>query len=1343
MRLSKVIAVLILFLVGGAILSAKTNATTNAFSPAAARAAVRHKVIAPPGLLNENLTGITLLFPYGSYSLYALSPAALESLPDAVRSRIVVMDEMDRLLLDAYPFDTQRDAVQVPLPFRYPEQTGAPGGPMLQLIQFVGPIREEWLAQVEATGARLVHYVANNGYLVWADAPARTELSRLAGQGRVLQFSAPYQPYFKVGPSLFQRLSGQAGEGTAVPVVIQMLRHANSRQTEALIEQLLLQTESKWEPVLAFQNIVGRVRVADIAAIAARPDVVWVGERMQPELLDEVQGQILAANFNVGKTGPSGPGYLAWLSSYGFSTNPADYPIVDITDDGIGVGSVNSGDPTLHLNGDSNNATRLAYVADCTAAPDGGGTGGHGHLNVSIAGGYDMRSGSPYQDSNGFQRGMGINPFGRFAGTRIFSPSFDLSQCGGNETGLIKASYNNGARISNNSWGCSDCIDTYDASSQAYDVGVRDADLVAPGNQEFIILFSAGNSGPNPATIGTPGNAKNVITVGASESDRPTWTDGCGISPSGADNVMDVIRFSSRGPAPGGRVKPDVIAPGTHIQGTVSPNTGYSGSSICDPFMPLTQTVFAASSGTSHSTPAVAGVASLTYYWLENHHGMPAPSPALMKAYLIAHPTYLTGAWANDTLPSNSQGYGMPDMTAGLDDAARLFVDQSVILGNSGDKWILSGAVTDPSRPVRVVLAYTDKAGLPGTSPQVNDLNLTVDIDGQTYLGNQFSGQWSVAGGTADAANNVEAVFLPAGTTGSFQITVTGFNIADDGVPNFGDGTDQDFALVCTNCSHSSDFTLQVTPISQNVCAPADAVFDVFVGQIVGYSDPVTLSAVGEPAGTAVSIAPNPAIPPSTAVLTVTNTGSAAPGSYNISVVGVAPTSTHTTTVALNLSTANPAAPALLSPVDGAMNQPTALTLAWAAATQALTYTVEIATDSSFTNIVEAAAGLTGLSYSPANLATNTQYFWRVRPGNACGSGPSSEVYTFITARAADECPIGSVANTWLNEDFESGGGNWTQSAGQGTDLWSISAARAHSGGSSFLAQDVTTISDQYLVSPSVTLPAGQSPLTLQFWNYQALESSQVGCFDGGILEISTDGGIIWTQLDAELLTDPYDGMVSAQYGNPIGGRQAWCGDPQGWLHSVADLDAFAGSTVQFRFRLGTDQSVGREGWYVDDVAVQSCQVTHAANLGPDSVADVAPGGVVTHTFSLANLGLTDSYTLTLAGAAWPTQLATTSPLTVSGGMTVTVQVRVTAPLTLGQSDSFTLTVTSRSLPAAVQVRATGVTNTRAFIYLPAVWQQAGGGNGMGATFGSGGSAAVVRRESPFFAERPKLRVQP
>lgn len=59
----------------------------------------------------------------------------------------------------------------------------------------------------------------------------------------------------------------------------------------------------------------------------------------------------------------------------------------------------------------------------------------------------------------------------------------------------------------------------------------------------------------------------------------------------------------------------------------------------------------------------------------------------------------------------------------------------------------------------------------------------------------------SVTGGVADGKNNAESVFLPAGQSGAFTVTVKAANIVGDGVPGNADTTDQDFALVIFNSS--------------------------------------------------------------------------------------------------------------------------------------------------------------------------------------------------------------------------------------------------------------------------------------------------------------------------------------------------------------------------------------------------------------------------------------------------------------------------------------------------------------------------------------------------------------
>jgi len=558
-----------------------------------------HKVIAPAGVLDISIEGVTLWHDYGSFALYRVTERALQGLPVDVRSRVSVVENTDRLLFANTEIDTQATltkpaaeaeaADMVVLRFSGPveeqwllavEETGAKPlqslgpdsylvwadaesraqldslveegkfllssaphtldvqpptresaaaavqtaepGAALQLVQFVGPIKDEWLEAISATSATPIQYIATYGYLLWADADSRAKLDAMVVDGEFLQFSAPYPTEVKVGPAL----AAHTDPAEVVPVVIQMYRHDARPPSESAIQDLMVEQFSDWTPILAFQNVNAAVRVGDVGQIASLPDVFWIEERLERHLLDEVQGQILAGNFNADQSGPGSPGYLAWLNSYGFSTNPDTYPIMDVTDDGIGNGTVNSGDPTLHQLGDILNVTRLAYVANCTNSASGEGVDGHGHINVSIAGGYDTRSGFPFQDPLGYQRGLGINPYSRLARTRIFDPGFDQSGCGGSDTGVIKSIQDNGALINTNSWGCSGCAGSYDDSSQAYDVGVRDADLTEPGNQEMIILFSAGNSGPSSGTVGTPGNGKNIITVGASENQRPSDEDG-------------------------------------------------------------------------------------------------------------------------------------------------------------------------------------------------------------------------------------------------------------------------------------------------------------------------------------------------------------------------------------------------------------------------------------------------------------------------------------------------------------------------------------------------------------------------------------------------------------------------------------------------------------------------------------------------------------------------------------------------------------------------------------------------------------------------------------------------
>ena len=534
---------------------------------------------------------------------------------------------------------------------------------------------------------------------------------------------------------------------------------------------------------------------------------------------------------------PTIPGYLQWLTRHGFTQEQFDTSgfIVDVTDSGLDNGTRQPGHFGLFRGGDRAGSSRVRYNR-LLGSPNLGSTlngcDGHGTLNAHIIGGYSSGEGFPFTDASGFHYGLGIAPFVQLGSSVIFDPDTYTFP---NFTELISRAYQDGARISANSWGAA-VAGAYNIDAQIYDSLVRDAQpdqatLGAAGNQEMVIVFAAGNSGPSSGSIGAPGTAKNVITVGAGENVHPfpsleggnslNGSDGCGSDDASADNANDMAVFSSRGPCADGRSKPDIIAPGTHVTGGVAQNGGtnlygraldcFAASGVCAlagggvpgraaNFFPDGQQFYSTSSGTSHSTPAVAGGAALLRQYLINQ-GLTPPSPALTKAWLINASRYMTGSGAGDTLPSPAQGFGEMDLGTGFNGAPRIVRDQMAedLFTTSGTSRRFTARVADSNAPVRITLAWTDAPGATFGNAYNNDLDLVVTVGGKVFRGNVFSGRYSTSGGRADSRNNVESVFLPPGITGDFTVTIVAANINSDGVPNNATQMDQDFALVVAN----------------------------------------------------------------------------------------------------------------------------------------------------------------------------------------------------------------------------------------------------------------------------------------------------------------------------------------------------------------------------------------------------------------------------------------------------------------------------------------------------------------------------------------------------------------
>ena len=781
--------------------------------------------------------GGKLVADYGTFKIIQADAASVAGETNRVESA----EESNFIELHAARVDTRTTAAKA-----LRQVHGSFRGQHLHLIQFAAPVKPEWRQALEQTGVKIVSYIPQNAYLIYGDAAALTLAQAWAGTNAVVQWEGVYQNDWKINPAA--RATNATGQvrwpGTSSFAIQLVDDPAANTHTLAQVDALKLAPVERESRGLGYRNLFVQLPPERLAELATNADVVSIQPYFPRKKFCERQAQIMAGNLtgNV----PSGPGYLAWLATKGFTQAQFDASgfVVDVTDSGVDNGTTTPNHFGLHTGGGS--ASRVAYARLEGTANTGStlqGCDGHGNLNAHIIGGYDDLTGSPFADATGYHYGLGICPFVKVGSSVIFdstdftSPSYD---------NMLSRAYRDGARVSNNSWGA-DTAGAYDADAQNYDALVRDAQpggsaVATAGNQEMVIVFAAGNAGSTAQTVGSPGTGKNIICVGAGENVQAFGAaDGSGVADSGANSANDVISFSSRGPCDDGRFKPDLCAPGTHVSGGVAQaanptatgtaiacfdGSGVSGGTGGSFYFPAGQQFYTASSGTSHSTPGISGACALLRQYFINRALTP-PSPAMTKAYLVNSTRYMTGTGAAGTLPSNSQGLGSVNLGTAFDGVARVLCDQTELFTASGQSRQFTGSVGDAGKPFRVTLAWTDAPGSTTGNAYNNNLDLTVTVDGTVYKGNVFSGASSVTGGTNDTKNNLECVFLPAGVATNFTVTVTAANINSDGVPGNASALDQDFALVIYNAATNTAPLLSRQPASLTNAVGGSAAFTV------------------------------------------------------------------------------------------------------------------------------------------------------------------------------------------------------------------------------------------------------------------------------------------------------------------------------------------------------------------------------------------------------------------------------------------------------------------------------------------------------------------------------------
>lgn len=688
---------------------------------------------------------------YGSFVLVADTPEARRLLDEDQSS----FEAIDYTL--ALPYLPAADPLQVELP----GTRAAAGHDALAVLQFHGPMRSEWLSALDAAGVEVLLYIHPYTYLV---AIPDDGLPTTAASLPALRWHGAWPLQARMPARATTAAAGRDWQVVHRPGAISAQRGP---------------TKLEWrEGPVPYADGLQLSRVAldvdTLTELARWSGVVSVQPVGKGQLRGEVSNQQMANQLAANQLPLLD--YGAWLRSRG------------VRGSGVRIASVDNGL-------DQNHADLATRVQSCTGSTCGGfAAAAHGtHTAGILAADGSSQSGVNVPGAGLFLRGLGVAPGAQLI-EQVYDPHF---QAAGGMLTLMQQSVRNGAVISNNSWGAADTPMGYDAYTRLVDIGVRDADADTAGDQPLIYVLAIENGNGGTSTQGSPDEAKNALTVGATRAQ----TSAAGVDTAGWQHLSQT---SAHGPALDGRRIPHLVAAGCSVDSTILAGTH---GMLC---------------GTSQAAPHVAGAAAL---FVEAHRKRwgTTPSPAMTKAaMLLATRDLFARQDANQqTLghrPDAKQGWGQLRMDLLLDAfASASFIEQGPVLTASGQQHTHLFEAVRADQPVHLMLVWTDAPGhgLCGgpncTTPAWNnDLNLRVVHNANTYLGNVFDAQGRAAtGGSADGRNNAEGVLFEAGRIaagGSFTATVEAANIAADALPNLPGSLQQDYALLCINCREPSLF---------------------------------------------------------------------------------------------------------------------------------------------------------------------------------------------------------------------------------------------------------------------------------------------------------------------------------------------------------------------------------------------------------------------------------------------------------------------------------------------------------------------------------------------------------
>jgi len=640
----------------------------------------------------------------------------------------------------------------------------------LYIVQFNRSIDSSIKDLLSRHDMKIADYIPDNAFVVWTTGSQMNAL-----QDSSIQWKGIYQPAFRIDTKL------KNSKAATVKVQVSLYSFVDPRICRFELADMGAAVEksgvSGWQ-----STFLATVPVGALPQLTRIPGLKWVEAYVAPQL-HSMMVDVPVKGGGHGAKNEASRNIMnvdaMWNAGYTGASQ-----IAAVCDTGLDVGNMDS----IHLdfykdtNSDGHNDKILAAYA-LGRTNDWSDTNGHGtHTAGSVVG-----NGTK---SNGRFRGMAYEA--RLVEQSVLDSRGSLGGLPSDLNTLFQQAYDDGARVHSNSWGA--------PVAGQYDTSAVQVDQFAWNHKDMVITFSAGNDGVDSNrdgvvdldSMGSPGTAKNCITVGASESNvnqnvgywGTWWPTSYPTEPIKSDNVCDnadgMSAFSSRGPCDDSRIKPDIVAPGSNIISVRSQDSSAgTGWGVYDSW-------YLYEGGTSMSNPLTAGAAVVVREFFIQHEGI-TPSSALIKASMMngaydMYPgQYGTGSTREQpsTRPNNVEGWGRVDLGNAFLPSAPVqmkYADEGTGLNTNGTK-TYSWDVSDGSVPMHVTLAWTDYPASTSSSKQlVNDLDLTVQSPtGTTYYPNHLS--------SADHTNNVETVDIASPVTGTYTITVKGYNVPQGAQP--------------------------------------------------------------------------------------------------------------------------------------------------------------------------------------------------------------------------------------------------------------------------------------------------------------------------------------------------------------------------------------------------------------------------------------------------------------------------------------------------------------------------------------------------------------------------------